>query len=57
MFAAQGEEKWVDLASLRSEFLGLVVSRGNLGRVLRGLVGTPVPAILVGILKRNYPVI
>ena len=39
------------------EVRGLVGSPGNLGRVLRDLAGTPVLAIPVGILKRNYPVI
>ena len=37
MFAAQEKEKWVDLASLRSEFRGLVGSPGNL--VVLGSLG------------------
>ena len=41
--------------SLRSGLLSLVVSPGNPGRVLRDLVSAPVPAIPVGILKRNHP--
>jgi len=44
-------------ALLRSGLRGLVGSPGNPGRVLRDLAGTPVLAIPVGILKRNYPVI
>ena len=40
---------------LRCGLRGLVGSPGNPGRVLRDLASAPVPAIPVGILKRNHP--
>ena len=40
---------------MRCGLLGLVGSPGNPGRVLRDLASAPVPAIPVGILKRNHP--